>query len=229
MKKTWILTLTGILALTTINIARAQFSITAQAGGIPTAGGATLQNFDALNPAGLTLSGSAYLLTGTDGTATAPVFSGSTAAFFGETPANGSDNTQYVAVEPGGTATLNFSGPQLYFGLLWGTIDPYEDMNDLTFYDSANNVIGTLNGGDVLSANGALSPGDTAYVNIISTIPFSRVVASATAIYPESFEFDDVAYAQAVPEPAGLAGFAALALVLPFRRALRKRGTRSDL
>jgi hypothetical protein len=76
-------------------------------------------------------------------------------------------------------------------------------LNILTFYDKANNVIGTVSGDDVLAVNGSLSAGGTAYVNITSTTAFSSVVAAPSPYYPECFEFDDVAYA-AVPEPASL-------------------------
>jgi hypothetical protein len=44
---------------------------------------------------------------------------------------------------------------------------------------------------------------NTAYVNISTTAGFPRAVATATPVFPESFEFNDVAYAVAVPEPAG--------------------------
>ncbi len=203
MKKHLLLSIAGILTLSIPSLTKAQLYVTADIGGVPIVNGATLENFDEPSPAILTLSGPAYLLTGS-GVASPPSFSGSTAAYFGESPANGADASPYVGVEPGGSATLTFSTPQNYLGLLWGTIDPYGGMNVLTFYDSANNVIGTIDGGTVLSANSSLNPGDTAYVNITSTIAFSSVVATATPIFPESFEFDDVAYAPVVPEPASI-------------------------
>jgi hypothetical protein len=196
------MSLASLVCLMVPGISESQIYVAADIGGIPAVSSAVLENFDEPLPPILTLSGTAYLLTGSDGTATQPYFSGSTAGFFDESPANGYDNSPYVAVEPGGSATITFSAPEHYFGLLWGSIDPYAGMNTLTFYDSANNVIGTVDGGTVLSVNGSISPGATAYVNIISTTAFSRVVATATPIFPESFEFDDVAYAQAVPEPA---------------------------
>jgi hypothetical protein len=218
MKNHLSISIATILALSVPSMVKAQLYVNAVIGGIPSVGGATLENFDEPNPPILTLSGAAYLLTGSDGVASPPIFSGATAAYFGESPATGSDASQYVGVEPGGSATLSFSTPQNYFGLYWGTIDPYSGMNVLTFYDNANNVIGTVDGGNVLSANSSLSPGDAAYVNITSTSAFSKVVATATPIYPESFEFDDVAYAMVVPEPASCvlmgAGLCVLAFVL---------------
>ena len=146
-----------------------------------------------------------YLVTGVNNGVeyAPPYFSGSTAAFFGESPANGSDSSQYVAVWDGGSATLSFSTPQNYLGLLWGSVG-WGDC--LSFYDSANNVIGTVLGSDVLASNSSLEifwdQNGTGYVNITSTTAFSSVVATQTAT--PSFEFDDVAYAQVVPEPASL-------------------------
>ena len=63
-----------------------------------------------------------------------------------------------------------------------------------------NNPIGTILGSDITGVN----PQDTGvngtgYVNISSSTPFSSVIARSTS---NSFEFDDVAYTQVVPEPA---------------------------
>ena len=208
MKKPFSIAIASILALTAPSIAKAQFYITADIGGVPSVSGATLENFDEPSPSILTLSYNAYLVTGGSGGTgvyTAPYFSGSTAAYFGESPATGYDASQYVAVEGAGSATLSFSTPQNYLGLLWGSVD-LDGVNLLTFYNG-NYVIGTVSGTDILTLTGDSSrdpgPNGTAYVNITSTTPFSRVVASATF---NSFEFDDVAYAQVapVPEPASL-------------------------
>ena len=205
MKKHLSIAIASILTLSAPGIAKAQLYVTAEIGGIPTVSGTSLENFNEPTPSILTLSGSAYLVTGPNYSVQylPPYFSGSTAAFFGESPANGSDSSQYVAVWDGGSATLSFSTPQNYLGLLWGTVGAGDS---LTFYGSANNVIGTVWGTDV---PGALldspipdNPNDTLYVNITSTTAFSSVVATQTAT--PSFEFDDVAYAQVVPEPASL-------------------------
>ena len=205
MKKHLSIAIVSILALSAPSIAKAQFTITATIGGVPTVSGATLENFNEPSPSILTLSGNAYLVTGVNNGVeyAPPYFSGSTAAFFGESPANGSDSSQYVAVWDGGSATLSFSTPQNYLGLLWGSVG-WGDC--LSFYDSANNVIGTVLGSDVLASNPSLEifwdQNGTGYVNITSTTAFSSVVATQTAT--PSFEFDDVAYAQVVPEPASL-------------------------
>jgi hypothetical protein len=204
LKKYLSISIASILAFSAPGIAKAQLYVTATVGGVPTVSGATLENFDETTPSILTLSGPAYLLTGSDGVATPPYFSGSTAAFFGESPTIGYDNSQYVAVESTGSATLSFSIPQYYLGLLWGSVDQ-DNLNFLTFYDSANNVIGTVGGGDIWTQFGnEPPPTGTAYVNITSTTAFSSVVATDPWGIPESFEFDDVAYAQVVPEPSSL-------------------------
>jgi hypothetical protein len=197
MKKRLSFTIASILAFSIPGIANAQFFITANIGGVPTVSGATLETFDEPSPSILTLSGAASLMTGTDVNGTAPYFSGTTAAFFGESPAYGYDNSQYVAVY-GGSATLSFSTPQHYLGLLWASVDAN---NLLTFYDSANNVIGTVSGPDLpgVPIPSGTGPNGTYYVNITSTTAFSSVVATAN----DSFEFDDVAYSP-VPEPASV-------------------------
>jgi hypothetical protein len=227
MKKHLSLSIATILALCLPGLANAQFTISDSVGGTPNVAGATLQTFDGAQPSILSLTGNAFLVTGGRGfpdNYTAPYYSGSTAAYFGESPSLGYDASQYVAVESGGTATLNFSSPQSYFGLLWGSLDP--NANVLSFYDSHNNLIGTvlptqLTGvtlGDGTDANG------TAYVNIISSTPFSSV--TMTTSQPQgiaSFEFDDIAYAAVVPEPTSgaiiAAGLGVLGLVLRRKKA----------
>ncbi len=224
MKKNLSITIAAILAIGAPAMVNAQLSFTATIGGVPSVAGATLETFNGPMPSFLTLSGFAAIETGPtfgllDGGAYAsPYFSGSTAAYFGESPNTGSDSTKFVAVASGGTATMTFPAPERYFGLLIGSIDVG---NTLNFYDSANNLIGAVTGNQILAASSAL-PGDTgpqgtAYVNITSTTPFSKVVATFAS---PSFEFDDVAYAQTVPEPSSLvlAGLGGLATLLAFRR-----------
>jgi hypothetical protein len=220
MKTYLSIAIASILALGATGIANASpLFVTATIGGVPSVSGATLENFDGPSPSILTLSGSAYLTTVYPAFGyTPPYFSGSTAAYFGESPTIGYDASQYVAVETGGSATLNFSTPQKYLGLLWGSVD--KSYNYLTFYDGANNVIGTVLGTDLTGVNDHDGgQNGTAYVNITSTTAFSKVVVNTSGAQGYySFEFDDVAYAMVVPEPAsGVlvgAGLCMLGLVL---------------
>src|ERR1019366_8405438 len=108
-----------ILATWFPSVTNAQLQVTATFGGVPSVTNATLETFNEASPSILTLSAPAALVTGSSSYYTAPYFSGSTAAYFGEAPATGNDNSQYIAVRPGGTATLSFSTPQNYLGLLW--------------------------------------------------------------------------------------------------------------
>ena len=219
LKKCLSISVASVLALSASGTVNGQFSVTASVGGLPSANGVTLEGFNGSSPAILALSGSAYLVTGADyGVAyIPPCFSGSQSTFFGEPTVSGYNNypwdgSQYVAVWDGGSATLNFASPQNYLGLLWGTLGSGDR---LTFYDSANNVIGTVTGADVpFTPSGDWGPDGTAYVNIVSATPFSRVVASETAT--PSFEFDDVAYAM-VQEPGSCVLMSAGLFILGFR------------
>ncbi|HTY88417.1 MAG TPA: PEP-CTERM sorting domain-containing protein [Candidatus Acidoferrum sp.] len=221
MKKQLFISIAMVLSSVTIpNVQASPLTVTATIGGTPSVAGATLETFNAASPSILTLSGSAYLVTGGRGFPdyyTAPYFSGSTAAYFGESPANGYDDSQFVAVISGGSATLSFVTPEKYLGLLWGSVD--KSYNTLTFYDSANNVIDTVPGSalsGVSDEDGG--PNGTAYVNITSTIAFSKVVVN-TSGSPGffSFEFDDVAYAPVVPEPASVVLLGAGLCIFGFR------------
>lgn len=213
----------------TPGLARAQFNITARIGGTPLVGSATLQNFDGSTPSLLTLAGSAFLTTGSDAlnSYAAPYFSGTTAGYFGESPASGPDASQYVAVEPTGSATFTFSTPQDYFGLLWGSVDAD---NSLAFYNSLGALIGTITGTQAtapLDISGDPGVNGTFYVNIMSPAPFSKIVATSDS----SFEFDDVAYAGnviPVPEPPSGAfmawGLGIAFVALAHKQAPKRRG-----
>ena len=227
MKKLYSVVIGAILSLSVPGIASAQFTVTDAIGGVPSVGAATLLNFDGALPSVLTLSGSAYLVTGGRGYPayySAPYFSGSTAAYFGESPANGFDASQYVAVESGGSATFTFSTPQVYFGLFWGSFDP--GANVISFYDSADNLIGQVTPAQVTGVTYAdnTDANGSAYVNIVSSVPFSSVTMTTSgAPGAESFEFDDVAYAAVAPEPSSFAllgtGLSVLGLVWRRRTA----------
>ena len=98
--------------------------------------------------------------------------------------------------------------------MLWGSVDSY---NSLTFYDAANNNLGTVTGANFAEsvAMGSQGANGTTYVNVTSTTSFTKVVASSTAV---AFEFDDVAFGKigsvtVAPEPGSV--WALLALGLP--------------
>lgn len=214
------------LALGVTGTLKAQFTISDSVGGTPNVTGATLETFDEASPSILTLSGAAYLVTGGRGLPGyyyAPYYSGSTAAYFGESPATGYDTSQYVAVETGGTATLTFSSPQNYLGLLWGSVDL--GYNVLSFYDSNDQLIGTVLPSQLTGVTyGGTAVKGTAYVNIDSSVPFSSVTMTTSGtIGDDTFEFDDVAFANVVPEPGSgaliAAGFGTVGMLLRRKKA----------
>jgi hypothetical protein len=233
MKNYLSITIASILAFSAPGIVKAQLYLKADIGGVPVVNNATQETFDGPSPSFLTLSGPAFIVTSSSNQIAQPYFSGSTAAFFGEPQANGPDTTGYVAVMVGSTATLSFSSPQYYLGLLWGSVD---FGNALTFYDNANNVIGTVLGGNLPTHGGDIGQNGTFYANIASTIAFSSVVATSNF---NSFEFDDVAYSQEpvqldgftkvvppqVPEPASCVMFSAGLCILGFHVIRRKHGS----
>jgi hypothetical protein len=204
MKKQLSITIaTTVLALTLPGLANAQFTVVSQIGGVPYNIPVTTETFNGSLPSILSLSGNAFLATGTPAFGyTAPYYSGNTAAYFGESPNLGPDATQYVAVQSGGSATLTFSTPERYLGLLWGSVD--YSFNSITFYDSSSNQIGQVLASQV-SGVAVNDPGinGTAYVNITSSTPFSSAVFQTTGPQGNfTFEFDDIAYSTVVPEPA---------------------------
>ena len=140
----------------------------------------------------------------------APIITGANNTFFG--PATmGADTTNYLSAATG-SVTLTFAGgAQTYLGLLWGSVDSF---NLLSFFDATGNSVGQITGAQIIALEGGSAAPGT-YVNIRSTIAFTRVVASSPT---NSFEFDNVAYGNvAVPEPSslllcGLAGLVGLSV-----------------
>jgi hypothetical protein len=112
------------------------------------------------------------------------------------------------------TVTLAFTGEQTSFGLLWGTIDTY---NELDFYHGST-LTDTVTGGELAAFGVAVDGSQSAYVKIEGLGPFDRVVAVDHD--RPAFEF----VPDPVPEPSGIAllslGLAALGAI----RAARKRG-----
>jgi hypothetical protein len=151
----------------------------------------------------------------------APYVSGGNGAGFGN--ADGPDATTYITTGSTGAFSdakveILLPGYNMYFGLLWGSVDDY---NTLRFYDGAT-LIGSITGSDVFSSpNGDQGINGTLYVNINSTIAFNRVVATSSQY---AFEFDNIAFNETnpVPEPGTLA---LLGLGLLGAGAMRRRRT----
>jgi len=206
--------------------ANAAFVINATVGGAAT--GVNYANFDSLplgsaggvsggisvsfNPDGQTVVGAS------DGFYAAPFISNSNGALFGDPTELGEDTTRYLTTGLG-SVTLTMPGNQVYLGLLWGSVD---DFNNLEFFSGATSV-GTVNGLDIFAAaDGDQGVNGTFYANIVSSMSFDRVVATSSSY---AFEFDNVAYNDTdpttpVPEPLslGLLGLGVLGLGLARRR-----------
>ena len=188
--------------------AHATLTVSAAVGGAPT--GVNYVNFDdlalgsaggisdgvgvAFDPDGQAVQGSV------SGIYAAPYLSNGNGVPFGD-PENGPDTTTFLSTGLG-SATLSFPGLEKYVGLLWGSVDAY---NTLSLYDGEA-LVGSITGTTVTAgANGDQGVNGTYYVNISSTLPFNKVVATSSQY---AFEFDNVAYNRtAVPEPTTLALF----------------------
>lgn len=92
--------------------------------------------------------------------------------------------------KPGGSRIIfDFKESQTYFGLLWGSIDPF---NNIAFY-LAGQQVQILNGKQIVSdAKGSQLADGTFYVNF-TDFKFDEVVLWSDNY---SFEFDNVAYGQ---------------------------------
>lgn len=227
-----------VLAFVGAGAANAALTVSGSVGGAPT--GVVLDNLDwltlgtagGLSPqSGITVSfagGGKAMQGSASGQYAAPFLSGGNGAGFGNpigtaNQPNGVDTTTYATTAAGGSSVTillpaNGGLGYLYFGLLWGSVDSY---NTLSFYDGAT-LVGSLTGGQVTaSPNGNQGVNGTLYVNITSTLPFDRVVATSSAF---AFEFDNIAFNRtdptAVPAPAalGLFGIGLVGLALARRR-----------
>jgi hypothetical protein len=208
-----------VVLAASVGQADAALLVVSSVGGAPT--GVTLDNLDwlslgsagGLSPqSGLVVSftpNAKAVQGGVAGQYAAPFLSGGNGAGFGNpigsNQANGADATTYLTT---GSTTANgnaavellLPGSQLYFGLLWGSVDAF---NTLRLYDGAT-LVGQVTGSDVLaSPNGDQGLNGTVYVNISSTTAFDRVVATSAGY---AFEFDNLAFNPSVPvpEPASL-------------------------
>lgn len=149
----------------------------------------------------------AFVTGSSSGVYAAPYLSGNNGVNFGLGNATGANQTQYLTsgstnANAGAEIEIVFNEGQMYFGLLWGSVDTY---NSLSFYDGAT-LVGTVTGGQVTAtATGDQGIEGTYYVNLNSDIAFDRVVITSTSY---AFELDNIAYSRdqffAIPEPASL-------------------------
>ena len=215
--------------MATCSVANAAFTISGSVGGAPT--GVNRVNFDNLPPGGGggTASGpngsvsvsfvydGQAVIGSSGGVYAAPYLSGGNGTGFGPggtDQADGADTTRFLTSglfsgTTQGQAILEFSQPERYMGLLWGSVDDY---NTLSFY-SGGSLIGAVTGVDVhASPDGDRGINGTVYVNINSDFGFDKVVATSREY---AFEFDNVAYdTNPIPEPASV--IAGALLLLPF-------------
>jgi hypothetical protein len=209
--------------------------------------GAIRENFDSLlgnappvsgslTPTGIEVSfaGTAGIVRGSrSGRYAAPSLSGDNGDGFGaggtDQP-DGRNTTPYLTT--GSSAADRLSAITLlmpyavsYFGLLWGSVDGY---NTLSFF-ADEQLVGSIGGAQVAALpNGDQGPEGTRYVNVSSTLPFNRIVATSSNW---AFEFDNVAFHQlpdpalGVPVPAALTLFGLGLLGL----GLVRRGSRGQM
>jgi hypothetical protein len=179
-------------------------------GGVPT--GVNYVNFDnlPLGAAGGTSGGVAVsfvpdgqTVTGAaSGLYAAPFISNHNGALFGDPTLAGADTTKYLTTGVG-SIVLGMPAAETYLGLLWGSVDMF---NTLQFFMNTT-LVGTLTGADITAlADGDQGVNGTYYVNILSSLPFNKVIASSTSY---AFELDNVAYNPTnpnnpVPEPFSL-------------------------
>ena len=130
------------------------------------------------------------------------------------------DSSDYLAVattQPAGTEDIKLGSMQNYFGLLWGSVDNY---NEVDAYLNGT-LIGTVKGADVLGANTGFGDqhavGSNEYVNMLFAGGYDEIKLVTTNY---NFEVDNLAFAN-VPEPAsfGLLGLGMAALLVRRRRA----------
>jgi len=212
------LAVAALSTVATMGTAHAALSVSGSVGGAPS--GAILDNLDWL-PLGSTggLSPQTGLTVNftPNGQAVQGAISGQP---------NGADGTTYATT--GSTGALANAAVEIllpgfssgagynYFGLLWGSVDDY---NTLSLFNGAA-LVGSVTGVNVIaSPNGDQGVNGTLYVNINSTLPFNRLVATSSQY---AFEFDNLAFSRSVPEPGTLALLGLGLAGLGFTRSRRK-------
>ena len=119
-----------------------------------------------------------------------------------------------------GTATLTFLRPLTYFGLYWGSVDPW---NTITFWDGSHST--SYTGSQIAKLAGFTIDGTASeYVNFFASAGTEWTKIQLSSSQP-SFEFANLAYIDpvAVPEPASLFSLAAGLGLLGLGLLRRKR------
>ena len=168
---------------------------------------------------GVTFSGTAIIVNNAPGTA----------AGISATPAG--DLTNYMSILGGKSETLAFATAQTSFGLYWGSIDAYNEVQFLLGNSSVATYFGnTLNAVPPVGSNGdqfnQLALSTNAYISF-SGLTFDKVILSSSG---NSFEFDNISYGggrtlfqNGIPEPSTWAmmilGFAGVGFMAYRRRS----------
>ncbi len=187
-------------------------------------GGPALSNTTFSLP-GVSISGTAQLYTGSTGGVSAAPAVPSTASVYD--PATGRDGTQYLSVQAGETATLNFAHGLTEISFYIGSIDQY---NTMAFQYADGTFELPVNSGawvaehTITQSNGDQQSGNT---NGRLTLTFSKPIESVVlgSSNTNAFEISEVAgIAAGVPEPASWAlmiiGFGGAGVALRSRRRM---------
>jgi len=141
----------------------------------------------------------------------------------GNYTADGQTQDPYVFAGIGGTAFVSLSSPQNAFSFLWGSVD---QLNNLIFLNTTDPTvlgtpIGTVTGTEVLSMAGIHDPGfqgegGSAWVRVLSTVPFNQVEMTSGVNSFEGLAFQS----SFLPEPSfyGMLAVGFVALFVAIRR-----------
>ncbi len=157
---------------------------------------------------------------GSGGSGGSITFTGNSAVYQGQTgyswaPSPTNQNNQiavtndYLAATGGYDLTMTFGGPQIFFGILWGSMN---GGNTLTFYNGTT-VAAVITSSDLFaSPYGATSEGNY-FVSINIAGGYTSVVASSSS---GGFEFTDVSYADQIISDEDLTSGSGVHQIIPF-------------
>ena len=176
----------------------------------------TFGNYDNISNAEVTADdltfGSGGSITFTGNSA---VYQGQTGYSWAPSPTNQNNQvgvtTDYLAATNGNDLTMTFGGPQIFFGILWGSVS---DGNTLTFMNGGT-VVAVINSSTLTTDYGASDQGNY-FVSINIPGGYTSVVASSGS---GGFEFTDVSYADQVISDSDLTSGSGVHQVTPFDTA----------